>query len=180
MIVKMVKFNIIACVNTNLVLGDGNKLLYHISNDLKTFKMITLNSVVIMGRSTYESLPKRPLPNRLNIVITSNKDYKVEDGVIVVHSIEECIELCNSGKFGDVEFFVIGGGKIYQQFIDLDVIDKMYITEVTDNKNGDVYFPNVLMDSDKWRIFYQSDTFYDKPSGLKYFFRIYKRNVKMS
>ena len=176
----MRKFNIIACINTNLVLGNNGDLLYHIKNDLKTFKSITLNSVIIMGRTTFESLPKRPLPNRINIVITSDKSYKVDnENVIVVNSIEECIEVCECKEFDGFEFFVIGGGKVYQQFIDLDIVDKMYITEVTDTKEGDTYFPNVIFDTDKWRVFYQSETMIDKDSSLKYFFRIYKKYVNL-
>jgi dihydrofolate reductase len=173
----MKRYNIIACINTNLVLGKDGDLMYHISDDLKTFKTITLNSVVIMGRKTYESLPKGKLPNRHNIIITSDKEYKV-DGAYIVHSIDECIELCET-LFKGLELFVIGGAKIYQQFIERDIVDKMYITQVTDNKDGYTYFPNVLMD-DKWRIFYQSQTMLDKKTNLKYFFTIYKRNVNIS
>lgn len=173
----MRRYNIIACINTNLVLGSEGKLVYHISNDLKTFKSITLNSVVIMGRKTYESLPKGKLPNRHNIIITSDRNYKVE-GAYIVHSIDECIELCET-MFKDYELFVIGGAKIYEQFIERDIVDKMYITEVTDCKEGDTHFPNVLI-GDNWRVFYQSQTMIDKSSNLKYFFRIYKRNVNIS
>ena len=167
------KFKIIACINQNLCLGNEGKLCYHFSSDLKNFKNITLNSVVIMGRKTFESLPKRPLPHRTNIVITNNKEYKA-DGCIVVHSIEECVELCER-EFYKIDCYVIGGGKIYEEFLSRDLVDTMYITEVTDTKEGDAYFPNVLMDS-KWRIFYRTDTQHDRPSELNYYFTIYKEN----
>ena len=168
------KFKIIACINQRLCLGENNNLCYHFSSDLKNFKTITLDNVVIMGRKTYESLPKKPLPHRINIVITTDKNYKAE-GCIIVHSIEECIELCER-EYHMMDCYVIGGGKIYEEFINRDLVDIMYITEVTDSKEGDTYFPNVLMDKEKWRVFYRTDTQHDKPSKLNYFFTIYKEN----
>ena len=168
------KFNIIACINQVLCLGKGYDLMYHISNDLKNFKSITLGGVIIMGKKTYDSLPKKPLSHRVNIVITSDKDFNPKD-CIVVHSIEECIELCER-MYHNVPCYVIGGASIYQQFIDRELVDTMYITEVIDTTEGDVYFPNVLMDTDKWRIFYRSDTQHDRINKLTYFFTIYKEN----
>lgn len=167
------KYKIIACINQNLTLGKDNELLYHIKSDLQNFKRITLDSVIIMGRNTYESLPKKPLPHRINIVITTDTNYKA-DGCIVVHSIEECIELCER-EYNTFDCYVIGGGKIYNEFIERDLIDTMYITEVSDTQEGDSFFPNVLMD-EKWRIFYRSDTQYDRTCNLKHFFTIYKEN----
>lgn len=166
------KYKIVACINHALTLGKDDKLLYHISSDLKNFKTITSGGVIIMGSKTFESLPRKPLPNRINIVITRNKDY-VAEGCIVVHSIEECVELCER-EYQDKECYVIGGGKIYEEFINRDLVDTMYITEVNSNEDGDTYFPNVLMNTDKWRIFYQTDTQHDRPSKMNYFFRIYK------
>ena len=168
------KFKVIACINQRLCLGNEGKLCYHISSDLQNFKRITLNNVVIMGRKTFETLPKRPLINRINIVITNNKEYKAE-GCYVVHSIEECIELCER-EFYMYDCYVIGGGKIYEEFINRKLVDTMYITEVTDSMEGDAYFPNVLMNKEEWRIFYRTDTQHDKPSGLCYYFTIYKEN----
>ena len=172
------KFKIVACINTKLCLGNENELIYKIKSDLQNFKRITLNEVVIMGRKTYESLRFKPLPYRTNIIITSNKDYKA-DGCIVVNSIDECIKLCEN-NFSNNECYVIGGGKIYSEFITRDLVDYMYITEVCDVTDGDTYFPNVLFDGDTWRVFYQSDSQYDRDSGLRYCFKIYKNNVKNS
>lgn len=166
------KYKIVACINHALTLGKDGKLLYHIASDLQNFKRITNGGVVIMGSKTYESLPRKPLPNRINIVITRNEDY-VAKGCIVVHSIEECIELCER-EYHDKECYVIGGGKIYEEFINRRLVDTMYITEVNSFEEGDTYFPNVLMDSDTWRIFYQTDTQHDRPTRMNYFFRIYK------
>jgi len=167
------KYKIIACINHSFALGHDGKLMYHMSNDLKNFKRITIDSVVIMGRKTYESLPNKPLPNRVNIIITSKENYSA-DGCFVVHSIDECIKLCED-MFSYKDCYIIGGGEIYNQFIERDLIDTMYITNVNDNEEGDSYFPNVLMDNDRWRIFYQSDTQFDRPSKKQYYFTIYKR-----
>ena len=97
----MKKFNIISCFNNNRVIGNNNDLIYKIKEDLQRFKSITKNNVVIMGRKTFESLPNKPLPNRVNIVITRDKDFNYE-GVIVVNSFEEMIDLCYS-KYIDKE-----------------------------------------------------------------------------
>lgn len=167
------KFKIIACINHVLAIGRNNNLLFNISNDLKNFKTITLGNVVIMGSKTYESLPKKPLPNRINIIITHNQDYVAKD-CIVVHSIEECVALCKE-KYSEMDCYVIGGGTIYDEFINRDLVDMMYITEVNNSDEGDTYFPNVLMDRDKWRVFFQTDTQYDRITKLHYFFRIYKK-----
>ena len=169
------KFKVIACINHANTLGMNNKLLYHIKNDLANFKRITINNVIIMGRKTFESLPSKGLTNRINIVITSDESYK-SDGCYVVHSIEECIKLCEN-EFSNLDCYVIGGGKVYEEFISLDLVDVMYITEVNDTLEGDAFFPNVLMDSDKWKLFYRSDTQYDRETNIKYFFNIYKRNI---
>lgn len=171
------RFKIIACVNHVMSLGLNNELLYRIKSDIKNFRRVTINSVVIMGKNTYESLPKksRPLSNRINIVITNDVNYVAKD-CIVVHSIEECIELCER-EFNQMDCYVIGGASMYQQFIDRDLVDTMYITEVNDSTEGDVFFPSVLMDKNVWRVFYQSDTMYDRESKLNYFFTIYKRKT---
>lgn len=169
------RYKIVACINHSLTLGKEGKLLYNIKADLQNFKRITNGGVIIMGSKTYESLPRKPLSNRVNIIITRNKDY-VANGCIVVHSIEECVELCER-EYHDKECYVIGGGKIYEEFINRDLVDTMYITEVNSYEEGDTFFPNVIMGSDKWKIFYQTDTQHDRPSKLNYFFTIY-RNVK--
>lgn len=169
------KFKIVACVNNSLSLGYNGNLMYHISNDLKNFKRITYDSVVIMGSKTFESLPNGALKNRINIVLTHNKNYNAND-CIVVNSIEECVELCER-EFNNKECYIIGGGKVYEEFFKNDLIDTVYLTEVSDNKEGDTFFPNVLFDNDNWRIFYQTDTQYDRQTKLNYFFRIYKKIV---
>ena len=125
--------SIIAAVGKNLELGKGNDLIWRFKEDMKFFKETTTGSTVIMGRKTFESLP-RALPNRRNIVVSKNKSFKAE-GAEVVSSIKEALELA-----GDDNIFVIGGAKIYEQF--LSVADKLYLTEIdAECSDADVYFP---------------------------------------
>lgn len=174
----MKKFNIIACVNLINGLGFNNHLLYHIPTDLKNFKRLTTKNIVIMGRKTFESLPyKRVLPNRINVIITKDKDYKVDNG-IVVHSIEEAISFCETPTFKDLECFVIGGGSIYQSFLDKGIVDKIFLTKVDCVDNADTIFSNEYMDEDKWRLIFQSDSNCisdESHESLCYTFNIYKR-----
>lgn len=136
--------SIIAAVAKNNAIGKDNKLLWHLPEDLKRFKEITLGHTIIMGRKTFESLPKI-LPGRNHIVITRNKAFKVENKrVTVVNSIEEAMELLKE----EGEYFVIGGEKIYKQF--LPFADKMYITFIEEEFHGDVFFPDI--DYTVWRI----------------------------
>lgn len=126
--------SIIAAVGKNFELGKNNDLIWHFKDDMKFFKETTTNHIVIMGRKTFESLPKA-LPNRRNIVITSKRDYSAE-GAEVVASIDEALDL---SKNEDV--FIIGGGQIYKSF--LDVADKLYLTEIDDScEEADTFFPS--------------------------------------
>ncbi|MBQ5995117.1 MAG: dihydrofolate reductase [Clostridia bacterium] len=125
--------SIIAAVGKNLELGKGNDLIWRFKEDMKFFKETTTGSTVIMGRKTFESLP-RALPNRRNIVVSKNKSFKAE-GAEVVCGVKEALELA-----GDDNIFVIGGAKIYEQF--LSIADKLYLTEIdAECSDADVYFP---------------------------------------
>lgn len=127
------KISIIAAVGRNHELGKNNDLIWHFHKDMVFFRETTTGSTVLMGRKTFESLPKA-LPKRRNIVITNDKNYTAE-GAEVCHSIDEALELCKNDKV-----FVIGGGKIYQQFIDM--ADSLYLTEVeAECADADTYFP---------------------------------------
>lgn len=128
--------SIIAAISENRALGKDNKLIWHISEDLKRFRRITASKSVIMGRRTFESIG-RPLPNRLNIVITKNPQYKAE-GCIVVNSLDEAIQKAKATTDGEI--FVIGGGQIYTQAI--GIADKLYLTIVKGDHEADVFFPD--------------------------------------
>ncbi len=123
----------IAAVGKNLELGKGNNLIWHFKEDMAFFKETTMGSSIIMGRKTFESLPKA-LPRRKNIVITNKEDYKAE-GATVVHSIGEALSEVESDTA-----FILGGGDIYRQF--LPKAQKLYLTEIeAECIDADTYFP---------------------------------------
>lgn len=134
---------LIVAVAQNGVIGFNNQLIWHLPNDLKQFKRLTTGHPIIMGRKTFESIGK-PLPNRVSIVITRNKDWSFE-GVIVVNSAKEAIEAaCQTGT---EEAFVIGGEEIYRLM--LPIASKIYLTEVKANFEGDAHF--VIPYLEDWR-----------------------------
>lgn len=128
--------SIIVAMDSNNGIGKDGDLLTFIPGDLPRFKRLTTNNTVIMGRKTYDSLPKGPLPNRENIVISRNKSLKI-DGAIVVNSLEKAIEVANKSS----EIFIIGGGEIYNQAI--SIADKLYITYINKTFEADTYFPEI-------------------------------------
>ena len=139
----MQKHRIVAVVaiGKNRVLGDDNKLLWHIPDDLKRFKQLTLGHPIIMGRKTFESIVGyigKPLPDRTTIVVTHDKNWKYE-GVLVAHSLEEAIEVAKQQPGSD-EIHIGGGAQIYEQA--LPFIDKLYLTLIDDEKPGDSFFPS--------------------------------------
>lgn len=120
-------------MSENRVIGNNNELIWKLSSDLKRFKELTTNNPVVMGRKTYESIG-RPLPNRRNIIISRQPDYLVDDCEIV-SSLEEALLLTNS------DCFIIGGGEIYKQ--SLEIVDKIYLTLVHKEFEGDTKFPEL-------------------------------------
>ena len=132
------ELTIIAAVSINNVIGNNNKLIWKLSNDLKRFKNLTTNHSVIMGRKTFESLPN-PLPDRDNIVITRDTNYS-EPNIQVCSSIEDAINLTKT----DTQPFIIGGGEIYTQTI--NIVDKIELTRVHEEFDGDAYFPEIPLD----------------------------------
>lgn len=126
--------SIIVAVADNGIIGDQNSLLWHIREDMLRFKRITTGHPVIMGRKTFESIG-RPLPNRTNVVV-SRQNIEIE-GCIVVHSLEEAI----TSFSGEEEIFIIGGAQIYEQALPL--ADKIYLTLVHRDYDGDTSFPQV-------------------------------------
>ncbi|RDL42810.1 type 3 dihydrofolate reductase [Marinomonas piezotolerans] len=133
--------SLIVAMSTNRVIGVNNALPWHLPNDLKYFKQVTMGKPIIMGRNTYESIG-RPLPGRRNIVITRNPDYQAE-GIDVVSSLEEAIKLGEDICLidGHEEVMVIGGAQIYE--LALPRADRLYITHVDTHLEGDAFFPEV-------------------------------------
>ncbi len=125
----------------NNVIGKDNKLLWHLPEDLKRFKNLTTGHTIIMGRKTFESLG-RVLPNRKHVVFTQNPNFKVDDvNVKIVHSLSDIQEYVEDKN----ENFVIGGEKIYNLL--MPYVNKMYITEIHKDFDGDTFFPNVDLES---------------------------------
>lgn len=135
---------ILVAMASNRVIGQKNALPWHLPADLKHFKALTMGHGIIMGRKTYESIG-RPLPGRLNVIITHQKNYHV-NGAIVVHSIDDAVQVCRDEKEIGGKSFVIGGAEIYQQTLSL--CHRMYITEIQRCFEGDAYFPE--FDPEEW------------------------------
>ncbi|WP_225036893.1 dihydrofolate reductase [Winogradskyella sp. SM1960] len=134
---KASELTIIVAAGEDNAIGKDNDLIWHLSDDLKRFKSLTNGHHIIMGRKTFESFPK-PLPNRVHVVITRQKDYKVPEGVIVVNSLEDALDAARRDK----QPFIIGGGEIYKQAMTL--VDKLEITRVhAEFENADTFFPEI-------------------------------------
>lgn len=134
---------IIAAVAQNRVIGKDNDLIWYIPDDLKHFKKLTAGHHIIMGRKTYESM-MRPLPKRVNIVISRDPDYRAE-GCLMATSLEEAIKMVDPSEN---EAFIIGGGSIYG--LALNMATKMELTEVKTEVDGDTFFPD--FDKSKWEL----------------------------
>jgi len=161
-----IPISIIVAIAENHAIGKDNLLLWHIPEDLKRFKALTLGHKVIMGKRTWESLPIRPLPGRENIVITDAPGEQLE-GATMAYSIEEAMNLCDPLK----ENFIIGGGSIYRQFLPLAT--KLYITRVHAAFDADTFFPEFL--PDEWMLTGQQYVDAGDTQGLSYSFQVYLR-----
>ena len=132
----------IVCVDNNWGIGSANDLLYHIPDDMKFFKEMTMNKTIIMGRKCFESLPGL-LPNRKHIILSNNKNYKINNALIM----NDFNTVLDYIKNTDEECFIIGGAKIYDLF--LPYCNKLYITEIDESSDADVYFPK--FDKEKYK-----------------------------
>lgn len=160
--------SIIVAIASNYAIGKDNKLLWHISADLKRFKQITAGHTVVMGKNTYYSLPKRPLPNRRNIVITDLPSEIIE-GCEMAYSINEAISLCEENS----ESFIIGGGSVYRQFI--SIANKLYITRVQKEFEADTFFPQI--DLRIWNMTEKTEITNDELCGFDYTYEIWDRKM---
>ena len=144
---KIILSHIVAASQNN-VIGQKNKLPWHIPEDLKYFYNTTKNKVIVMGRKTFQSLGK-VLPGRLNVVLTKNKAFKQKD-VVVFASFEEALRYCQQDeivKKYNKEIFITGGGEIYKQTLPL--MDRLYITRIHKEYEGDAFYPEIPADQFK-------------------------------
>lgn len=162
--------NLIATVDKNWAIGRNNKLLVSIPDDMKFFRETTTGKVVVMGRKTLESFPgKKPLKNRVNIVLTSDNSYQV-DGAVIVHDMDELHEELK--KYDSQDIYVIGGESIYRQL--LDECDVAHITKIDFSYEADAWFPN-LDEKEEWVVTADSEeqTYFD----LEYYFYKYEKKA---
>jgi dihydrofolate reductase len=158
----MALLSIIVAMANNRAIGKDNQLLWHLPEDLKYFKRMTMGKPMIMGRKTFESIG-RPLPGRLNIVVTRQSNWQFE-GVKVVHSIDAAKKLAQAQAFidGVYEVMLIGGAELYKTSI--DHADKLYVTRVDTDIDGDAFFPEI--DANQWQEI-NRESFQASDSALK-------------
>jgi len=160
------RISLIAAMAEDRVIGIENRLPWRLPADMKWFRQHTLGKPIIMGRKTFESFGGKPLPDRLNIVITRDQDYRAA-GAVVVHDIEQAIAAA-----GDVdELMIIGGASFYEQMLPL--ADRLYLTYVHTRINGDAWFP--AFDHGQWREIQCEDRQADDKNPYPHSFCIYER-----
>ena len=157
--------SLIAAMDKNRVIGKGGKLPWNLPADMKYFKDKTLGKPVIMGRKTYESVGK-PLPNRTNIIVTHDQDYKTE-GCIVVHSVDEALKAAENAE----EVMVIGGSQIYKEF--LPKANKLYLTIIDAEIEGDTYFPEYKIE--EWKETSYEEHERDAENQYDYTFLVFEK-----
>jgi len=158
--------SIIVAVSEDWGIGKDNELLWRIPEDLKRFRRLTTGNAIIMGKKTWESLPRRPLPDRRNIVLTDIPG-EIIDGSLTAYSIEDALSKCK----GYNEIFIIGGGSIYRQFMTL--AHRLYITHVHKKATADVYFP--VIDPEIWEVTEEEEFPGSGEDRVPYTYTIYKR-----
>ena len=163
--------SIIVAASENNAIGKNNQLLWSLPNDLKFFKNTTWGFPVVMGRKTYESVNK-PLPGRINIVITKKADWFAET-VLTATNIEDGIKM--GAATNSKQIFILGGGEIYKQSMDL--ADEIYITRVHAVLEGDTFFPEI--DKSKWQLISNEDFNPDEKHAYAYSFQLWKKVKKI-
>lgn len=159
--------NLIVAISENRAIGKAGGLLCHLPNDLKYFKTLTTGATVVMGKKTFFSLPRRPLPNRRNIVLTRDSRFSHEQ-VEVAHSIEELMDMVKS----DENVFIIGGGEVYRQLMPL--AERLYVTHIHHIwEDADTFFP--VIDMNEWQYVSQEHHESDERHAYEYTFATYER-----
>ena len=162
--------SIIVAVAENNVIGKDNNLLWRLPNDLKNFKEITMGHTIIMGRKTFQSLPKI-LPGRKHIVLTRDKGFIAPNEMVkVFNSVTELLSSLNP----QIEYFIIGGGEIYKALMPYS--EKLYLTKVSKVFEGDIYFPEV--DNNKWKQISEIKGVVDEKNSIPHSFFILERVKK--
>jgi dihydrofolate reductase len=155
---------LIVAIDQNNAIGKDNQLLWHLPKDLSFFKNVTTGNAIIMGRKTFESIGKA-LPNRRNIVISTQKDLQYA-GAEITSSLNAAIELV-----GKADGYIIGGGSIYEQ--SLTLVDRLYITKVAASFNADTFFPTINWD--EWTLVSKEDHPADEKHAYAFSFCVYDK-----
>lgn len=167
------QLSIVVAQAENRAIGVGGDMPWRLSADLKHFKALTLGHTVVMGRRTWESLPKRPLPGRRNIVLSQNEDF-APAGAEVVHSVNDLFKLLAHGADND-EVFIIGGGRLYSLL--MPWVQRLYVTWVhREFLNADTFFP--VIDLSEFTLVRQTERMVDEGSGLEYSYAEYDRKLR--
>ena len=160
--------SLVVAASENNVIGKNNQLLWHLPKDMKFFKNVTWAMPVVMGRKTFESMGSKPLGGRKNIVITRKPGWKAE-GVSVVNSVDAATELAEGLNYKEI--FIIGGGEIY--LIAFDRANKIYITRVRAELEGDTYFP--VIEKNDWNLVSKTDNPADEKHAYAFSFQLWER-----
>ncbi|WP_078546272.1 dihydrofolate reductase [Litchfieldia alkalitelluris] len=158
--------SLLVAMDKNRLIGKDNLLPWHLPADLAYFKRVTMGHTIVMGRKTYESIG-RPLPGRENIIVTRNPSYKM-DGCTIINSIEAIKNLSDSND----ELFVIGGSEIFREVFTF--ADRLYITEIDDEFEGDTYFPEFSLKD--WTLISKDQGKKDEKNPYDYYFCVYERH----
>jgi len=163
--------SLIVAVSENKVIGKDNDLVWHLPTDMKFFKDTTENHFVIMGRRNFESIPHkyRPLPNRTNVVVSRQENLEAK-GCFVVDSIEKAINLAKLSE--DDEPFIIGGGQIYKYALDHQLVDRVYLTRVHTEIDGDTFFEDL---DDSWKLVHEEFHEKDERHPFAFTFQTFER-----
>lgn len=161
------EISLICCMGANREIGLNNKLLWHIGEDFRWFKNLTYNKPVIMGRATYESIG-RPLPGRINVVLSRDKTFTPDPSVIVLPDIIHVMHAFRNYT----EIMIIGGASIYRQF--LPYADRLYLTEIDKSFEADTFFPE--FPKEEYRECFSREGIEDV--GFEYCFKVYRKKLK--
>lgn len=165
------RLSLLVAMARNRVIGRKNKLPWHLPADLKHFKFLTMGQTIVMGRKTYESIG-RPLPGRANIIVTRQTGYEVP-GAIVVNTIDDALLICERAESINGENFIIGGEELYRQT--LKICQRIYITEIQRDFEGDVFFPE--FDPNEWEETQRDRHISENDTNLEYHFVVLDRKV---
>lgn len=161
------KISMISALAENRVIGNNNALPWHLPADFKYFKEKTLGKTIILGLNTFKSIGEKPLPGRKHIILNNDPNYNVPEGCFVARSIDEALEIAKN----ELEVMICGGASVYKQFLPL--ADRLYLTYVKANPEGDTYFPE--LNASEWKEVSREDHKADEKNIYDYSFVVLEK-----